>query len=432
MTDITITNHQNEAIHLAVGWYKEANLNRHLFESAAALIDVFDRGDSQLLGNGQDFFFGGFAGTGKTTVLPAMIQSMGLDPKNIAFCAPTGQAAKVMTRKLRDFGMDVTATTIHSLIYTPRKALADRIKSKIDAAIGHQEYEATNGQMGTRSLDPDIKNLDMKELRTHINGLNFDLIRAMDTNDGPKFNLKHWDDFKEDIDLIVVDEGSMVGAELAEDLAFFGKPILAMGDPGQLPPVGDDYGFSCELPDAFLTEIHRQAKDNPIIYLATRAREGKELKIGNYGPGIDVVTQRNDNATLDMDREAMVLCGTHKKRWTLTKRIRAASGYTETGPCAGEPLMFCKNSTKLDGIVNGTLATCLTDHGDLVKGQAVMNIKVQDDYTGGTYHVACAQSLFEEHYLRKRNGYTCSSTAAFDAKRQKEHLDWAHAITVHK
>ena len=36
--------------------------------------------------------------------------------------------------------------------------------------------------------------------------------------------------------LIVIDECSMVDAELARDLLSFGKPILVLGDPFQLPP----------------------------------------------------------------------------------------------------------------------------------------------------------------------------------------------------
>ncbi len=38
-------------------------------------------------------------------------------------------------------------------------------------------------------------------------------------------------------DLIVIDECSMVDAELGRDLLSFGKPVLVLGDPAQLPPV---------------------------------------------------------------------------------------------------------------------------------------------------------------------------------------------------
>jgi exodeoxyribonuclease-5 len=38
-------------------------------------------------------------------------------------------------------------------------------------------------------------------------------------------------------DLIVIDECSMVDEELGRDLLSFGKPVLVLGDPAQLPPV---------------------------------------------------------------------------------------------------------------------------------------------------------------------------------------------------
>ena len=60
----------------------------------------------------------------------------------------------------------------------------------------------------------------------------------------------------------------MVGEEMARDLMSFGKPILVLGDPGQLPPVSGGGFFTEQEPDYLLTDIHRQARDNPIIQLA--------------------------------------------------------------------------------------------------------------------------------------------------------------------
>lgn len=430
----TLTDHQWENVKTAADWYKDADAARHYFESFMYAEDAasFARGERPrtALGEGQDFFFGGYAGTGKTTVLPAVIESFGLTPEQVAFCAPTGKAAKVMGEKLHAFGMRVTPTTIHKLIYLPKRAHADRLQSMMDN-LHSQIVRDKMGEQNGIFWDNDV--ISVAEAEAVIRRLDSDLSRAMDNNDGPKFRLRPKEDLPDGIKLFVVDEGSMVGHELAEDLASFGIPILAFGDPGQLPPVGDDYGFDCMHPDAFLTEIHRQAQDNPIIKLATMARAGKELKVGDYGSGVRVVDRRNDDVTLDMDREAMVLCGTHKKRWTLTKKIRDASGYTETGPCEGEPLLFCKNSTKLEAMVNGTLVTCLTEIGDLRRGNAVLDLKVSDDDGGGAvYEIKCAQGLFEEHHLRKRNAYTAPSTQAFKAKREHEHLDWGHVLTVHK
>ena len=82
--------------------------------------------------------------------------------------------------------------------------------------------------------------------------------------------------------LIVIDECSMVDAELARDLLSFGKPILVLGDPFQLPPVKGGGFFTDGAPDVMLTEIHRQAagqSDHPPVRgraLGRRAR-GRRL-----------------------------------------------------------------------------------------------------------------------------------------------------------
>ena len=83
--------------------------------------------------------------------------------------------------------------------------------------------------------------------------------------------------------LIVIDECSMVDAELARDLLSFGKPILVLGDPFQLPPVKGAGYFTEHPPDVMLTQIHRQAHDNPIIRLSEVVRSGGELEHGAYG-----------------------------------------------------------------------------------------------------------------------------------------------------
>ena len=52
----------------------------------------------------------------------------------------------------------------------------------------------------------------------------------------PSFDL--WDDAPASkAKLIVIDECSMVDAELGRDLMSFGVPVLVLGDPAQLPPI---------------------------------------------------------------------------------------------------------------------------------------------------------------------------------------------------
>jgi exodeoxyribonuclease-5 len=65
------------------------------------------------------------------------------------------------------------------------------------------------------------------------------------------------------------------GEDLAKDLLSFGKRILVLGDPAQLPPVKDEGFFINAAPDVMLTEVHRQARDNPIIRMSMEIREGE-------------------------------------------------------------------------------------------------------------------------------------------------------------
>ena len=98
----------------------------------------------------------------------------------------------------------------------------------------------------------------------------------------PSFEL--WDDAPASkAKLIVIDECSMVDAELGRDLMSFGVPVLVLGDPAQLPPIQGGGFFTDAQPDAMLTEVHRQAQDDPIVRLSMDIRAGKRLEPGDYG-----------------------------------------------------------------------------------------------------------------------------------------------------
>jgi exodeoxyribonuclease-5 len=429
---VTLTDHQFSAVKEVAEWYQEANRRRSDFERRSF--------GSNHLTNGQSFTFCGYAGSGKSTCVAAMIEKLGLKPEEVGFMAPTGKAAKVLSDKLRADGWDRGATTIHSAIYTPKRQRADAIQHKIEQLEAHLEWRietAFNDDYADRLPDGSPGyNMSAQEITKKLDRLDSDLEAALDElqhSDGPSFALKHPDQLDSDIRLFCVDETSMVDMDLATDLASFGKPVLAIGDPGQLPPVAGKWGFNLENPDVFLTEIHRQAADNPIIHLATMAREGKELEIGDYGDGVRVISRRDDNVTLDMDREAMVLCGTHKTRWRLTKKIREALGITETGPMMDEPLLIVKNSQKYPSLVNGSIVRCGTDIGVLQKGNARLEMTIFDDDANGVqYDLEGAQAIFEEHMYRKQNAYSAPPKLAFAAKKQCEQIDFGHVLTVHK
>ena len=98
----------------------------------------------------------------------------------------------------------------------------------------------------------------------------------------PSFDL--WDEAPASkADLIIIDECSMVDAELGRDLLSFGVPLLVLGDPAQLPPIQGGGFFTEAEPDAMLTEVHRQAQDDPIVRLSMDIRAGEYLEPGRYG-----------------------------------------------------------------------------------------------------------------------------------------------------
>src|SRR4051794_10012084 len=109
------------------------------------------------------------------------------------------------------------------------------------------------------------------------------IYRARDSGEEtPSFDL--WDESPASkASLIVIDECSMVDAELGRDLLSFGTPVLVLGDPAQLPPIQGGGFFTEAEPDAMLTEVHRQAADDPIIHMSMAVREGERLEPGRYG-----------------------------------------------------------------------------------------------------------------------------------------------------
>ncbi len=420
---INLTDHQWDAVKRAAGWYQEASQQYEPNWDHFYGTDQFSSASVQ-----QDYVFGGFAGSGKSTCVGTMIEHLGLSEDQVMYMAPTGKAAKVLTKKLRADGWNQPATTIHKAIYMPRSAKADQIKKDLENAENEQVWRETHKDAGPNAF----QNLSDHDLDVRVLELENALREAM-SGEGPSFTLKAPQDIPEGVKLFVVDEASMVGTEIAEDLKRFGIPILAIGDPGQLPPVGDTWGFNMEDPDVFLTEIHRQALDNPIIQLATMVREGKMLKEGVYGEGVKVVSRRNDDVTLNMDRDAMVLVGTHRKRWQLTSKIRKALDYSESGPMSGEPILVCRNSKNHPNLVNGTILQNLTDHGDLVGGTTRLKLTLEDPEAEGLrYDLWAAQCFFEEHVFKKKDSFSGKPKDVYAAKVQCEQLDFGHVLTVHK
>lgn len=380
-------------------------------------------------------YIGGYAGTGKSTILPFILEDLGYDPHRVAFVAPTGKAAKIMRTKLsaQHFPNSI-ATTIHSAIYRAKPAPVSQLENDLFAKQSERQQVITEG--GDRHT--------IDQLTKAIDRLEADLANLY-TEDKINFQLNVDSPIKL-AQVIVCDEASMVGAMMARDLMSYDVPVIAMGDPGQLPPVGDKPGLTAGRPDYFLTEIHRQAAGNPIIHLATLAREGKDLPYGDYKDQDGIlraqVLKRNDFDPeeliaqsraayfdgIDPENVPQVLCGTNRTRWRLTRMFRDG---LPPGPIAGEPLIIRKNSKEHPALVNGALARCVTDQVHLEPGKVTTQMTFEDE-DGATYaNKAVFQGLFEEHYTTKKNSFSSDSRSAYKAKMHSIQMDFAWALTVH-
>lgn len=153
-----------------------------------------------------------------------------------------------------------------------------------------------------------------------------------------------------DAALLIIDECSMVDESLGADLLSFRVPILVLGDPAQLPPVEGAGFFTDATPDIMLTEIHRQAKDNPIIYLSTMIREGVIPKIGDYGSS-KVVNKVSTGELLQADQ---VLVGRNATRTAYNQKMRKLLNFNTDEPQVNDRLICLANDKEL-GIFNGGL-----------------------------------------------------------------------------
>ena len=395
---IVITNQQNQAIKAVSAWFKSF---------------------SPEFGTGTHFSLEGFAGSGKSTILPYIIDACGLNQSQVAFCAPTGKAAKVMTSKL---GGEV-ASTVHSLIYTPRAMKTDQLLQQVQQLASTLEGAIRDGNLTDREMETLILQLDVAKK---------ELNRSFDQPDDLRFTL-NMDSRVVRSRLIVCDESSMINEEMAADIKMFGVPVLALGDSAQIQPIEGSRGLLRDAPDFFLSEIHRQALENPIIAVATMAREGKRIKLGTYGDTVRVIEYKDDDVTTNTDSNAMILVGTNRKRWKLIKRIRKAFDCLAPYPMEGEPLIVCKNFRRNDALLytNGEFVTCLEDHSHMTEGQAYFTIRFEDEH-GNAQRELAYQGLFESHKFKHPNKTTAPKEAAYKSRMKHLNVDWGLAITVHK
>ena len=244
------------------------------------------------------------------------------------------------------------------------------------------------------------------------------IYRASEGEDGaPTFTLNH-DGPASRAALIVIDECSMVDAELGRDLLSFGKPILVLGDPAQLPPVKGGGFFTEAAPDVMLTEIHRQAEGDPIIRLATAVRSGGELAYGRYGESR--VIRRGEIEAADVLAADQTLVGTNRTRRLYNQRIRQLQGMDAPLPVAGDKLV-CLRNDRVKGLINGGLWRVESLSG-LRKDFVRMTVRSEDDPSRAAVKVAVLKAFFDG----------LEADLPYAQRRESDEFDYGYALTVHK
>lgn len=179
-----------------------------------------------------------------------------------------------------------------------------------------------------------------------------------------KFVFKAKETLDKNYKLIVVDEVSMLPEDLWYQLLSHHIYVLALGDPGQLPPPKANAAPILEKPHVFLDEIMRQAQESAIIRLSMHIREGKEFTAFPTVSGeVRIIPHRYMFADEDTTllQASQVICGTNKERNNLNQRIRFLQGRSPV-PEIGDKLIGLDNhwdciSLQGNALTNGAIGT---------------------------------------------------------------------------
>ena len=295
------------------------------------------------------FLLCGYAGTGKTSLISALVRTMEMLERKTVLLAPTGRAAKVFSSY-----SGKSAHTIHKCIYRQKS-----IESSTIFTLSENRHTNTLFIVDEASMIP---------------------------NDG----------------------NSMPGSgALLDDLVEFiysghGCSMLLLGDTAQLPPVGETnspaltesylHSMFLKVTSAELKQVMRQADSSGILYNATMLRnriddedaftlpdirlKGFDDICGLQGDElIEAIESCYDKAGIE---ETIILCRSNKRANVYNEGIRRRILYREEELSRGDMLMIVKNNyywreelgkeeksilEKLDFIANGDMAEIVRVHG---------------------------------------------------------------------
>lgn len=283
------------------------------------------------------FLLKGYAGTGKTSLIGALVKTLDQLQQKCVLLAPTGRAAKVFSHYAQH-----PAYTIHKKIYRQRNFSND---------------------LDNFSLDDNL----------HQHTLFIVDEASMIANDG--------------LAGAVFGTGRLLDDLIQYVYAGTGCRLMLIGDTAQLPPVGEEEspalsadklrGYGMEVYEAQLTEVVRQMHDSGILWNTTELRryiseenfltlpsvrvEGfPDIRMVSGSELIEVINDCYGQAGMD---ETIVVCRSNKRANIYNKGIRNTILFREDELNSGDLLMVAKNNyfwtegcKEIDFIANGDIA----------------------------------------------------------------------------
>lgn len=315
---------------------------------------------------------GGYAGTGKTTLIGYICNELRIEKKDIRFalCSYTGKASRVLVQKMK-FLKSIKDTdyigTIHRLIYHP-------ITNEHDEIIGWEKISK--------------------------------------------------EDFKYDV--IITDEASMIDEEIWNDLLSFDVPILAVGDHGQLPPVKGNFNLMAN-PVLRLEEIYRQEKNNPIIKISEIARKYGTIPVFNFSDTVKKLDKREpdtgefiQNKLESFNSDWMVLTGYNHTRIKMNQGIRQLLEFDSSTPMTGDRVICLKNNHTA-GIYNGMVGNIISCSKE--------NIDTKNEF----YDMIVHFDGEDNDFIGKVSIDQFNSQEQITSRDpEMNFLDFGYALTVHK
>ncbi len=288
------------------------------------------------------FIVRGYAGTGKTTCLAALVKTLPRFRLKTVLMAPTGRAAKVMSKYAKR-----PALTVHKKIY--------------------QSKRKSNGQMSFHLAD-----------NRHTNTL-FIVDEASMISDGGGLNAQHYFHQRSLLDDLV-------------RYVYSGKNcrLMFIGDIAQLPPVGREISpaldsrflktnYQLNLKGVELKEVLRQAKGSGILENATQLRNQTQIqepnirfRLGGFDDihsinGMELEERLEESIGQDGTENTIVITRSNKRANIFNQQVRLRIMGLDEEIAAGDFVMVVKNNyfwldeqSPIGFIANGDIAEILS------------------------------------------------------------------------